>query len=156
MRLFTRSQTKRFLAELDRRVASAQAWLETPDGRLLIVKSDYKRHWSVPGGLIDKGETPLQAIQREVMEEVAIDLPLEAFSMALTASRRSDRGLTYQFIFRAAITIDDASDLQLQAAEIQEAAIVTKEQVLSGDRNYGHGIVAWAEDASGYAEFMLE
>ncbi len=34
--------------------------------------------WCVPGGKLDKGETPLQAVVREVKEETGIHLPSES------------------------------------------------------------------------------
>lgn len=156
MGFFSKSETQRFLSGLDRRMASSQAWLETPDGRLLIVKSDYKRHWSVPGGIIDAGETPLQAVKREVLEEVGIDLAYENYTMMLAASRHSSRGLSYQFIFKASLPPDYADVMHLQTSEIEEAAFVTKAEALGDDRNYGHAIVAWAEGTTGYAEFILD
>lgn len=37
MREFTPEETEHFLATRERRVASAAAWLETPDGKLVIL-----------------------------------------------------------------------------------------------------------------------
>lgn len=156
MRIFAKSETKNFLAGLDKRMGSAQAWLETPDGKLLIVKSDYKQHWSVPGGIIDAEETPLEAVQREVHEEIGIELPLADYSLVIAASRRSPRGYSYQFIFKADFQDDVRDKISLQPSEIEEAAFVTREQVMSGDRNYGHAIIAWAKGTTGYAEFVLD
>lgn len=42
--------------------------------RLLIVKPTYKDHWSIPGGVVDKDESPRQACIREVEEELGLKI----------------------------------------------------------------------------------
>ena len=45
------------------------------DGRALLIKrgkDPYKDHWSLPGGLVELGETLVQAAERELMEETGI------------------------------------------------------------------------------------
>lgn len=52
---------------------SAAAVLANADGEYLIVKPGYKDGWNLPGGGVDEGETPRQACQRELKEELGID-----------------------------------------------------------------------------------
>ncbi|MBC8412881.1 MAG: NUDIX domain-containing protein [Nitrospira sp.] len=58
----------------------AQIILENPRGELLIYKRDnnpdipYPGHWDLIGGHLEEGETPEQALVREVMEEIGIEL----------------------------------------------------------------------------------
>jgi len=40
----------------------------------------------------------------------------------------------------------------LQASEIEAYALVTKDQVLSGDRTYGKVLQHWARGTTGYIE----
>jgi mutator protein MutT len=46
------------------------------DGRILIVKQEVsrERHWSLPGGKLEYGETIEQCLVREVKEETGIDI----------------------------------------------------------------------------------
>lgn len=157
MRRFTFLQTQRGLASLDRRAASAAAWLETEDGRLVIVKSGYKRHWSLPGGFIDAGESPLSAVQREVKEEIGILLPVDSYQFEMVVSRTSLRfGMSYQFLFRATISQDMLDTVVLQNNEIDELQLVTRQEIAHGERNYGTAIYSWAEHEQGYAEHQLD
>jgi 8-oxo-dGTP diphosphatase len=46
-----------------------------PAGRLLILKPVYKSGWTIPGGVMEIGETPWAACQREVREECGLAVP---------------------------------------------------------------------------------
>ncbi len=46
------------------------------DGALLLVRHSYRRRWGLPGGLLRRGEEPAEAVRREVMEEVGLDVEL--------------------------------------------------------------------------------
>lgn len=56
----------------------AGALLFSNDGRVLIGKNVkggvYEDLWVVPGGGIDEGETKEDAVKREILEEVGIDI----------------------------------------------------------------------------------
>jgi len=67
-------------APLQRR--SARAILLDDVGRVLLIRFVVPRDgnifafWATPGGTVEMGETDLEAAQREISEELAIDLPL--------------------------------------------------------------------------------
>ncbi|AKT52559.1 hypothetical protein ADJ73_03300 [Arsenicicoccus sp. oral taxon 190] len=52
----------------------AQALLRDPQGRVLLCELTYKREWDLPGGIVDPGEPPSTTAEREVTEELGIDL----------------------------------------------------------------------------------
>lgn len=66
------------MREIERKIASALIF--SKDGKLLMGKKDpakggvYPDCWHIPGGGMDEGETLEQALQREIMEEVGIDV----------------------------------------------------------------------------------
>lgn len=43
---------------------------------ILLVKSDYKwgEKWVVPGGTLEKNETPIECVKREIKEELGIEI----------------------------------------------------------------------------------
>lgn len=41
-------------------------------GEVLLLWQPHRRGWSLPGGLLDRGETPAEAVAREVAEEVGL------------------------------------------------------------------------------------
>lgn len=50
--------------------------IERADGALLLVRLSYRHSWGLPGGLLKRGETPAQAVRREVREETMLDVDL--------------------------------------------------------------------------------
>ncbi len=46
------------------------------EGRLLLVRQTGDATWSLPAGAIDPGETPAEAVRREVREEASVDVEL--------------------------------------------------------------------------------
>jgi 8-oxo-dGTP pyrophosphatase MutT (NUDIX family) len=43
-------------------------------GRILLVKPNYRDHWSLPGGLLEHGEAPQAGCRREVAEELGLQI----------------------------------------------------------------------------------
>jgi 8-oxo-dGTP diphosphatase len=42
------------------------------DGRLLMLRQPHRPGWSLPGGLLDRGESAAHAVQRELQEELGL------------------------------------------------------------------------------------
>lgn len=61
-----------------RRIAVVAAVLQQPDGRFLLAQRPqgkvYAGYWEFPGGKVEAGETPLQALVRELHEELGIEV----------------------------------------------------------------------------------
>lgn len=45
-------------------------------GRVLLVEPTYKPNWEVPGGAVEREESPTAACRREVLEELGLDRPV--------------------------------------------------------------------------------
>ena len=59
-------------------LVSVAALVTRDDGKILLVKSPL-RGWEYPGGLIEPGETFMDALHREVREESGVEIELTGF-----------------------------------------------------------------------------
>jgi len=53
-------------------VVAGGALFTDPDGRVLLVKPNYRDHWTIPGGVCEHGEPPHAGAAREIAEEVGL------------------------------------------------------------------------------------
>lgn len=67
------------------------------DGAILLIRQTYRNGWGLPGGLLQKGESPAEAAVREVREEVGLEIELDGPAKLVmdVTPRRLD------FVFRA-------------------------------------------------------
>ena len=110
------------------------------DGKILLVKANYKTAWTPPGGVVDHAESPAAAAIRETKEEIGISLSPDDISLLTVSYTHGQEGFTdrYAFIFRAHMVIG-ATPLQLQEEEIEEAKWVPIEdmdQYIEGRQSY--------------------
>ncbi|HSP27628.1 MAG TPA: NUDIX hydrolase [Ilumatobacteraceae bacterium] len=52
------------------------AVIRDADGKVLIVKPTYKAAWELPGGAVERDESPAGACARELREELGIDVAI--------------------------------------------------------------------------------
>jgi len=143
-----------YMQTLHKRVASVGLLLENTAGELLIVKAYYKHHWTIPGGVIDEGETPLQAAVRETQEEIGVQIDSKTVEFVAVVNRTGPVFDTYQFVFKAPLPEDAV--INLGQDEIDEYVFVSRQEVASKNRNYGEVIFHWASGRSGYIEQEFE
>lgn len=65
-----------------KRIRVVAAIIEREDGYVFATQrgyGDYKDWWEFPGGKIDPGETPEQALIREIKEELDTDIKVKEF-----------------------------------------------------------------------------
>src|SRR5580698_2775539 len=122
---------------LPRIPASAGALIFDGSGLLLIVNPTYKKHWTIPGGIMEAdGETPWEGCRREVREEVGLDVTAERLvAVDFLRPRPKDAG-GMRFLFDCGVMSDEVlAAITLQEEELSEyrlAEVPDALEILSG------------------------
>jgi 8-oxo-dGTP diphosphatase len=109
----------------------AGALLFNEQGELLIVKPNYKDYWLIPGGTVDKNESPRQACLREVKEEIGLELEKLDFVCVDYTTEKGEKTESFQFIFNGGIlTGNQVSAIILEAKELDEYKFIKIEEAV--------------------------
>ena len=68
---------KKYLETLPKKRMASGVIIRDIDERILMVKPSYKLNLEIPGGVVEKDESPYDACKRELKEEVGLDLIIE-------------------------------------------------------------------------------
>lgn len=153
--LSKRARYKAFWAGQERRASSASVVAVSTQGEVLVVKASYKKYWSFPGGVVDAGETPRTAALRELTEETGLSLLPSDLSFSMVLDRQSVVADTYQFVFECTVDHELFSEIRIDNDEIVEWALVTREAILAGDRQYSTTVTHWAAGNNPYMEVRI-
>jgi 8-oxo-dGTP diphosphatase len=111
--------------------ASAGAMIRDPDGRLLILKPNYKKGWTIPGGQVDAGESPWQACRRETEEECGLIVRHARLACVDFRPPRPDRPGGVRFLFDCGTLPLAAFDgVTLQEEEIEDYRLASLDEAL--------------------------
>ena len=111
-------------ATLPTMFGAAAALFTNPAGRVLLVKPNYRDHWSLPGGILEHGEPPHEGCRREVEEELGLQItpgPLLIVDWAPPDGVRP-RPIVH-FVFDGG-ELDDECPIQLQEDELDDYRFV--------------------------------
>jgi ADP-ribose pyrophosphatase YjhB (NUDIX family) len=83
------------------------------------VQTAYRRTWSLPGGLLDRGEPPIDGLRREVREEVSLEVEVTGDPIVIV-----DLGSQIvDFFYRASLPAGTSpGDARPGSTEIEEVA----------------------------------
>ena len=116
----TFTDTQAWYAGLPTMDGAAAALITDPSGAVLLVKPNYRDHWSLPGGLLEHGEPPHRGCAREVAEEVGLKITVGPLLVVDWAPPDPDRPRpAVFFVFDGGEVAPDA-DIRLQQEELDD------------------------------------
>jgi 8-oxo-dGTP diphosphatase len=109
-----------WFAGLPTMFGSAAALFTDPAGRVLLVKPNYREHWSLPGGILEHGEPPHVGCRREVAEEIGIDIaPGRLLAIDWTPPEGVRPRAIVAFIFDGGV-LEEHAPIRLQEDELDD------------------------------------
>lgn len=110
-----------------------KALIQNEEGKLLVCMNSYGNEpWDLPGGTMNAGEHPHEALVREVKEELGVDITLgEPFAIDHFI-KRGTGNQTVLIAMHATLT-DPKSEIVLSDGEISEVRWIGKEDLDSMD-----------------------
>ena len=100
------------------------AWLYIKEGKLLSARSKNKDLFYIPGGKREKGESDVQALIREIKEEISVDLVPSSIKYAETFKAQAD-GKDSETIVKLTCYFADYQGELSPDAEIEEIDFIS-------------------------------
>ena len=100
--------------------------------RALIIKRAHeprKGEWSLPGGLLELGESLIDAVRREIKEETSLDVDVGPIIETFDRVHRDDDGrIRYHFVIVDYVCWSDTGDAAA-GSDAEETAWVTGDEI---------------------------
>ena len=117
-----------YFASLPKVISSGAVILRDEHGMLVIEKPNYRDHWLLPGGSVDAGEDARQCAQRELHEELGLDIEVGRMLTADWVPSRPARGapMGVHFLFDAGVIprAELEATVVPQASELDDWALI--------------------------------
>jgi 8-oxo-dGTP pyrophosphatase MutT (NUDIX family) len=89
-----------------------QLWIKRSDGKVLLTqrsekKDKHKLKWECTGGAVQMGETPIIAMQREVKEEIGLDINTDEVKFIKLLKKEESHAYINVFMLEKDITLED-------------------------------------------------
>ncbi|MGK5674690.1 NUDIX domain-containing protein [Micromonospora sp. URMC 106] len=110
------------------RVAAGALFFDD-EGRVLLVRPSYKKHWDIPGGYVEPGESPRAACVREVQEELGL-MPALGPMLVVDWAPAEHEGDKLLFIFDGgSLGAEQERDIRFSDGELTEWRYVGAESL---------------------------
>jgi 8-oxo-dGTP diphosphatase len=126
---FPASSQAAWFAQLPTMYAASAALFTNPEGRVLLVRPNYRDHWLLPGGILEDGEAPHAGCRREVSEEIGLDIePGHLLVVGWAAPEGARPKPIVIFVFDGGVLADD-TPIRLQESELDEYRFVAADDL---------------------------
>ncbi|AVT35825.1 NUDIX hydrolase [Plantactinospora sp. BB1] len=139
-----------------RKRVGADALIRNGRGEILLVDPSYKPDWDLPGGMAEQNEPPHQAAERELREELGLELSLNTMLVVDWVAPHGPWDDSLMFVFDGGI-LDDRQIASLHVAdpEIRAFEFVSVDQAATLLRPYvwkrlDRALAAGTDGTAGY------
>lgn len=123
---------KAFYESLPAKRMGSGALFFDEQGRVPLVQPTYKDFWEIPGGVVEKDESPLAACMREIKEELGLDRSISRLLCVDYNDRDGDKTESLMFIFFGGLlTSADLAEIRLDPKELKSQKFVAPDDLSS-------------------------
>lgn len=124
------SQRRAWIATLPRKRMASAALIRDDADQVLVVEPTYRRSWMVPGGVVEEGESPRAGCEREITEELGIELVLGDLLCVHYQPSRPDASESVMFVFGGGMHPASWFDqIRLRDTELRSWKLVTFDEL---------------------------
>jgi 8-oxo-dGTP diphosphatase len=111
-----------------RKRVSADAVIRDSGGRILLVDPRYKPNWDLPGGMAEANEPPVEAVRRELREELGLDIQMSGLLVVDWVSPHDPWDDLITFVFEGGeLSDEEAATLAISDNELATFEFCTTE-----------------------------
>jgi 8-oxo-dGTP pyrophosphatase MutT (NUDIX family) len=122
---------KTFQMTLPQKRISSGCLFFDKEGRLLVVNPTYKDTWEIPGGVVEKNESPRATVMREVFEELGLTCQPRRLLCVDFSAETKRRTESLHFIFLGPkLTADMISSIRLPREELHEYRLLPPQKAI--------------------------
>ena len=116
--------------------------MKVDDKYLVIKRTEIKRgkpnsyplYWDIPGGMVEKGELPTDALIREAKEEVNLDITIKNIIHEDSNLDTSKNTVFTRLVYLCEVLNNDISNIQLQLGEHNEFRLISSLDEMTGEK----------------------
>lgn len=117
-----------YLKTLNRKRSGSGALILNEDNKVLMLKPTYKEYYEIPGGVVEKNESPKACCQREIFEEIGLKLNIE--KLLVLEYQKLEFDDSFMFLFSVEkIKTSDIIKENLPENEIEDYGFYTTEEI---------------------------
>lgn len=120
-----------YFRDLPRKRMAAGVLLRDADGKVVLIEPSYKKTWEIPGGVVEMGESPWSAAERELEEELGLirrDMQALVIDHVPSASDGTPEGLAWVFD-GGLLSEAECADLRGTDPEVKSVGLLTIDEV---------------------------